>query len=281
MTKVNKVRNLLADAELHLQAIASARLDAEILLACSMNTDRASLYAHPEREVSEDHAANFQLLLNKRIDNYPVAYLVGSKEFWSLELKVDQNTLIPRPETECLVETALEFIPVDRQYDILDLGTGSGAIALAVARERPNSKVLAVDLSQDALNVSIENADRHNIENVHFMQSDWFSELSGKQFDLIISNPPYVESDDSGFNQGEIRYEPRLALDGGYQGMQAIIHLIPAATHFLRPDGRLMLEHGYQQASMIQHLFSVNRYKDIHGQQDYAGHDRVSFAQWP
>ncbi len=281
MTKIDKVRTLLADAELRLKAVGSAKLDAEILLASSMNTDRASLYAYPEREVSKDHAVHFQLLLNKRIDDYPIAYLIGNKEFWSLELKVDQNTLIPRPETECLVEAALEFIPANRQYEILDLGTGSGAIALAIAKERPNSKVLAVDRSQEALNVATENADRHNIKNVHFMQSDWFSELAGKQFDLIISNPPYVESDDEGFSDGEIRYEPRLALDGGHQGMQAINHLIPASTHFLKSDGRLMLEHGYQQASVIQHLFGANQYKDIHSRQDYAGHDRVSFAQWP
>jgi release factor glutamine methyltransferase len=281
MENTTNVRDLLTNAKRYLQTISSARLDAEILLACSMNTDRASLFAYPEREVSKEIAANFQLLINKRIDNYPVAYLTGNKEFWSLDLKVDQHTLIPRPETECLVETALEFIPVNQQYDILDLGTGSGAIALAIAKERPDSIVLAVDLSQEALAVAIDNAARHHIENIHFMQSDWFSEIQSKKFDLIISNPPYVEPDDKGFSDGEIRYEPRLALDGGHRGIQAITHLIPTASHFLNSESRLILEHGYKQADDIHHLFATNRYININSRPDYAGLDRLSFAQWP
>jgi release factor glutamine methyltransferase len=280
MNITENVRKLLATAERSLKNLESARLDAELLLANSLNTDRAALYAYPEKEVSKKDAANFQLLVKKRIDNYPIAYLTGTREFWSLQLEVDQHTLIPRPETECLVETILEIIPNDDKYDILDLGTGSGAIALALAKERPNSNVLAVDLSPEALAVSAANAITHEISNIHFLQSDWFSELAGRQFDLIVSNPPYVDSNDRGFIEGEIRYEPRLALDGGHQGMQAITHLIPAATHFLKPGGWLVLEHGYQQANTIQQLFTDIRYRNIHTRQDYAGLDRLSFAQW-
>jgi release factor glutamine methyltransferase len=281
MTNTSTVRELLSDAEQRLRAIASARLDAEILLASSMNTGRASLYAYPEREIPEAVVTNFHQLLNKRLDHYPVAYLTGNKEFWSLELDVDQYTLIPRPETECVIEAALAYIPEQQSLDILDLGTGSGAIALAIASERPASRVLAIDLSQEALAVAISNARKHSIENVEFIQSDWFSELGGKQFDLIIANPPYVESNDIGFSSGEIRHEPRLALDGGHHGMQAITHLVPAATHFLRPEGRLILEHGFQQAEFVRQLFAVKHYQDIHSRQDYAGLDRFSLGQWP
>jgi release factor glutamine methyltransferase len=231
--------------------------------------------------VSEDVVKNFRLLLNKRMDHYPVAYLTGSKEFWSLELTVNQHTLIPRPETECLVETVLEYIPGAQRKEILDLGTGSGAIAIAIASERPACDVLAVDVSREALMVASGNALAHNIKNVQFVQSDWFSALAGRQFDLIISNPPYVESADTGFSQGEIRHEPRLALDGGKYGMHAISHLIPAATHFLVPGGRLVLEHGHQQAREIRQVFIDNRYREIYSGKDYAGLDRLSFAQWP
>ncbi len=281
MTKTNRVGELLASAEQYLQSITSARLDAELLLSHSMGTNRANLYAHPELSVPEDVAANFQLLLNKRINDYPVAYLTGHREFWSLDLKVDRNTLIPRPETECVVETALECISTDQQRDILDLGCGSGAIALAIAMERSDVHVLAVDVSQEALAVAMENAEKHNIGNIRFLQSDWFSELRGNKFDLIISNPPYVESDDTGFITGEIRHEPRLALDGGLHGLQAITQLIPTATHFLKPDGRFILEHGHRQAESIRALFADNQYEDIKSRQDYANLDRLSYARWP
>lgn len=281
MTKTYIVRDLLAEAEQCLQAMESARLDAEILLAYSMQTDRSSLYAYPDRKVSEEVVKHFHLLLNKRLDHYPVAYLTGSREFWSLALTVNQYTLIPRPETECLVETALKYIPEGQRSAILDLGTGSGAIAIAIASERPACAVLAVDVSREALLVSRGNARVHNIENVQFMKSDWFSALAGRQFDLIISNPPYVESADTGFSHGEIRHEPRLALDGGQYGMRAFVHLIPAATHFLLPGGRLLLEHGHQQAEEIRQIFIDNRYREVYCGQDYAGLDRLSFAQWP
>lgn len=259
--------------------IESARLDAEILLASSMNIDRARLYAYPERKVPDQAVAHFNFLLSRRNQHYPVAYLLGSKEFWSIKLKVDQNTLIPRPETECLVETALEFIPENLTYDILDLGTGSGAIALAIARERPEANVLAIDLSEEALQIARGNAREHDIANIEFLRSDWFSEIHNKQFNMIVCNPPYVESSDSGFTSGELRHEPRLALDGGQDGMQVISYLIPAARKFLKPTGHLILEHGMQQAKDIRVLFTANRYQEIYTRQDYSGLDRLSFAQ--
>jgi release factor glutamine methyltransferase len=277
---MNSVKDILADAERRLQTIATARLDAEILLASSMHIGRAGLYTHPEREVSEDIVNNFQQLLEKRIDDYPIAYLTGSKEFWSLQLKVNQHTLIPRPETECLVETALERIPVERHCDILDLGTGSGAIALAIAKERPNANICALDLSHDAITIAKENAKAHQLKNIQFTQSDWFSNLGERQFDYIVSNPPYVEPDDHGFIEGEIRYEPRLALDGGQQGIQPISQIISTAPSFLRNDAWIFIEHGYQQAKVISQLLINNHYDDISCRQDYAGLDRLSFARW-
>ncbi|MFT5132720.1 MAG: release factor glutamine methyltransferase [Gammaproteobacteria bacterium] len=281
MTRTNTVRELLALAERSMESINSARLDAEVLLAKCMSTDRASLYVRPEQEVTEDIVTNFHYLLSKRKDYYPLAYLIGKKEFWSLELLVDQHTLIPRPETECLVETALEMIQKHQPEDILDMGTGSGAIALAIASERPECRVLAIDLCHNALAVSTENARKHGIANVEFLQSDWFSALQGRQFDMILSNPPYVESADCGFISGEIRHEPRQALDGGIHGMRAFTQLIPAAMHYLKPKGHLILEHGYKQAQAIREMLLANQYQNIVTKQDYAGLDRLSFAQWP
>ena len=278
---MDNVKDLLVDAERRLQTIETARLDAEILLASSMHTDRASLYSYPEREVSEDIVKNFQQLLEKRMDDYPIAYLTGGKEFWSLQLKVVQHTLIPRPETECLVETALELIPVDRHCDILDLGTGSGAIALAIAKERPKANLCALDVSCEAIAIAKENAKVHQLENTEFIQSDWFSSLGKRQFDYIVSNPPYVEHDDHGFIEGEIRHEPRKALDGGQQGIQSISQIISQAPSFLRSGAWILIEHGYKQAEIIRQLFISKNYDDINCRQDYAGLDRLSFARWP
>jgi release factor glutamine methyltransferase len=281
MTKAITIRELLALAEQSILSIDTARLDVEVLLSHSLGMDRASLYASPEREVPEGIVSNFNFQLKKRKDCYPIAYLVGNKEFWSLELNVNQHTLIPRPETECLVEAALELIREKQTVEILDMGTGSGAVALALAKERPESRVLAVDVSGDALVIAKKNARLHQLSNIEFLQSDWFTALKDKQFDMILSNPPYVESNDNGFISGEIRHEPRLALDGGPDGMKAISQLIPNAIGYLKPLGYLILEHGYRQAEGIRQIFLTNRYQNVAVRQDYAGLDRVSIAQWP
>ncbi len=256
----------------------SARLEAEVLLAHCLESSRASLYAHPELSVSEDVETYFFTLLEKRQQNYPLAYLLGSKEFWSMDFDLDSNTLIPRPETEIVVEQALEFIPDRQSCRILDLGTGSGAIALAVASERPSSQVLAVDVSEAALQVAIENSTRLKIRNVDFQHSNWFSEIKLSQFDLIVSNPPYVESADQGLQDGEISFEPRLALDGGEDGLNAFSVIIPQARDFLKNDGMLLVEHGYKQATALQDLLAQNNYSQIRTLQDYAGLQRCSCA---
>ena len=279
MIEAGAISDLLARAQQQLTDSGSARLDAEILLSFVMNIPRESFYAHPEDPVPPDQACDYWSLIAKRASGFPIAYLVGHKEFWSTDLTVNRHTLIPRPETECLVETALELIPERTTLRILDLGTGSGAIAIAIARERPECSVVAVDIVMESLLVAQANARRLRLANIQFRQSDWFSDLQNEVFDIILCNPPYVDSRYQGLMDGEIGYEPRIALDGGHLGLEIINHLIPASTRHIRSDGYLVLEHGYDQAGNIAHLFYVNNFKDREIRRDYAGYDRVSYAR--
>jgi len=274
----NAINDLLCLAEQQLTGSDSARLDAEVLLSFIMNVPRETFYAHPDAPVPPAQASDYWSLITKRATGYPVAYLTGHKEFWSTELTVNQHTLIPRPETECLVETALELIPVHADLKILDLGTGSGAIAIAVAGERPACSIVAVDVVAESLHVAMANAQRQQLTNILFRISDWFSDLKNEVFDVILCNPPYVDSRYHGFTDGEIGYEPRIALDGGHLGLEIIRHLIPASTHHLKRGGYLVLEHGYDQARNIAHLFSINGYTELKARRDYTGHDRISYA---
>ena len=273
-----KVRDLLKHAEQELIGVKSARLDAEVLLASSLGTNRASLYAHPDQNVPPEAESSFSSLLDKRRQAFPLAYLLGSREFWSMELKVDANTLIPRPETELLVEQALLAIPTKTPCRVLDLGTGSGAIALAIACERPQAEVLAVDISTRALDVARQNAQDLEAENVEFLHSDWFADIDESEFDVIVSNPPYVETRDPGFELGEIRYEPRLALDGGEKGMDAYHHIVPLARDVLCSRGRLLLEHGWQQGPALRELLETEGFQQVQTLKDYAGLERCSTA---
>jgi len=281
MTHATTVRDLLCAAEQQLISSNTARLDAEVLLASVMNTNREIFYAHPENEVPIELITDYQSLISKRAHIYPVAYLTGSKEFWSNELIVNQYTLIPRPETETLVESAFRLIPSGANMHILDLGTGSGAIAIAIAKERPDCQIMSTDISIEAIAVANANVTQHQLSNIEFRQSDWFSNLADSCFDLILCNPPYVDSTDEGFIDGEIRYEPRLALDGGYQGMQSINTIVPAATQHLKPNGYFIIEHGNNQGENVRRLFSANRYVNAETIKDFSGFDRVSFACYP
>ncbi len=277
---MSTVRELLGQAKRLLCVIETARLDAEVLLAAALNTQRSRLYAWPEAEVSRAVDADYHALLRKRRQGFPVAYLLGKKEFRALELKVTPATLIPRPETECLVELALARIPEDAAMDVLDLGTGSGAIAIAIAKERPRCRILATDLSRAALAVAQANIRDLAIENIRLRQSDWFASLGGESFDLILSNPPYVEASDPGFANGAIRFEPRLALDAGPHGFDAINCLIPAARQHLHKGACLLLEHGHRQGEDIRRLFKLHRYHAITTQRDYAGLERISLGSF-
>ncbi|WML91118.1 peptide chain release factor N(5)-glutamine methyltransferase [Thiothrix lacustris] len=270
---------LLADAVQQLQtASESARADAEILLAHCLQKSRTYLFAYPETAVDSLTEASFRELLAERLRGVPIAHLTGQREFWTLNLKVTPDTLIPRPETELLVETALELGNSSRH--ILDLGTGTGAIALAIASERPDVQVTACDFSAAALAVAQENAQVNSIHNVHFIQSDWFSALPAQRFDMIVSNPPYIEADDPHLAQGDVRFEPLTALASGQDGLDDIRHLIQTAPQWLVNGGWLLLEHGYNQGKAVTALLQTTGFQQVHCLPDLAGNDRVSLGQW-
>ena len=275
------VRDLLQQGRKQLAHIDTAQIDCEVLVCTVLNQQRHYLFAHADAVVTASELADFNSLIAKRASGFPVAYLTGNREFWSLLLEVNQHTLIPRPETELLVELVLEAIPTDTSANVLDLGTGSGAIAIAIARERPACVVTAIDISQPALAMAQLNAVRLGVDNIQFVHSDWFSATAAQPFDLIVSNPPYVESNDRGFISGEIRHEPRIALDGGSYGLDAYRRIIPAAVGFLASGGRLLFEHGHTQGEPIRQLFHYNRYRDVETRQDYAGLDRVTLGTLP
>ena len=275
-----RIGELLRAAEHVLQGMASARLDAEVLLGDLLGAGREWLYAHPEHEVPESKRRDFFTLVHRRREGFPVAYLTGHKEFWSLDLMVTTNTLIPRPETEGAVEAALERIRGPNAAGVLDLGTGGGAIALALAHELPDCRIIGSDVSADALAVARQNAERCGIHNIAFVESDWFSALSGHCFDLIVCNPPYVDTRDRALIEDEIRFEPRVALDGGHGGMQAITAVAGSAPRHLMAGGSLVLEHGADQAEAVRRLLANCGFTAIETLQDTAGRDRTSLGRW-
>lgn len=255
----------------------SPRLDAELLLGHVLAKPRSYLFSWPERELDAATLAQFEALLRQRVQGMPVAYLLGYREFWGLELQVSPATLIPRPDTERLVELALERIALDKPARILDLGTGTGAIALAIASERPLAQVLAADISPAALTLAKANCERLGFKHVECVLSDWFSAIpSGSRFDLIISNPPYIPDSDPHLQQGDVRFEPRSALAAGDDGLADIRHLLEQAPRFLQAEGWLLFEHGYDQGAATTHLLQAAGYRQVQCHQDWAGHDRVS-----
>jgi len=280
MGNTSTVQDILSDAEKMLSGFDAARLEAEIILAEVLKIDRSHFYSHPEQELSEDKLCDFNILINRRTEGFPLSYLTGVKEFWSLELNVNQHTLIPRPETECLVEAALETIPITEEFNILDIGTGSGAIAIAIGKERPNCRITAIDISEEAIDAAKQNAAKHQITNIDFIVSNCFDQLVGQQFNTIISNPPYVASHASELLDTDIRFEPRLALDGGHHGLDIISEIIAAARQHLVDEGYVFLEHGYAQAEQVQLLLTNNQFSFVETRQDYAGLDRVSIARY-
>ena len=266
-----------------------ARLDAEVLLAHVLNQPRSWLYAYSDSPLEATAARQFRQLLVERIKGVPVAILTGHQEFWSLNLKVTPDVLVPRPETEQLVEVALMKIQSIKKPRILDLGTGSGAIAIALASERPDADITATDFSTAALAVAKGNAShisktKQNFPPIRFLQSDWFSALKNlpddalQEFDLIVSNPPYLASDDPHL-QGDIRHEPLAALAGGPSGLESLAEIISAAPDFLETSGTLILEHGATQADDLQQMLKVANYTCIETHQDLAGLSRITMAQ--
>jgi release factor glutamine methyltransferase len=255
-----------------------ARRDAELLLMHALGVDRAWLYAHADDSIDAAGVARFDELVARRAAGAPMAYLIGQREFWSLDLRVTPDVLIPRPETELLVELALQKIPQGEKLDLADLGTGSGAIALALARERPHAQVLATDASAAALAVARSNAQRLGIANIDFAHGDWCAALGERTFDVIVSNPPYIAASDAHLTQGDLRHEPRAALASGVDGLDAIRHIVRTASANLKTGGWLLLEHGHDQGTAVSELFAQSGFVESFTARDLEARERVSGA---
>ncbi|EMR4110168.1 MULTISPECIES: peptide chain release factor N(5)-glutamine methyltransferase [Stenotrophomonas maltophilia group] len=276
------LRQVVAEASARLGGI-DARHEAELLLLHVLDRPRSWLFAHATDPLAADDQAAFETLLARRVAGEPVAYLTGRRGFWTLDLEVDPATLIPRPETELLVELALERLPPDQALQLADLGTGSGAIALALASERPRAQVLATDASTGALAVAARNAARHELGNVRFAEGghDWYAPLQGVRFDLIASNPPYIASDDPHLEQGDLRFEPSTALASGMDGLDDIRRIVDGGQAHLRPGGWLLIEHGWEQGAAIRALFEATGFVEVQTVQDLEQRDRITLGRRP
>jgi release factor glutamine methyltransferase len=258
-----------------------AALDARLLLQRSLRVTHAWLIAHMNDELTDAQVASFQQLLARRLNGEPIAYILGMREFYGLPLKTTRATLIPRPDTETLLETAFDKLAVNQNLKVLDLGTGTGAIALAVAKNRPQAQVTAVDFSYEALSIAKENAQNLDLARVHFLQSDWFSSLEGEKFDVIVSNPPYIAENDAHLTQGDLRFEPITALASGKDGLDDIRRIIQEAPSYLNSNGWLMLEHGYDQADKVAELLRQHGFERISHAPDLSGTLRVTLGRMP
>jgi release factor glutamine methyltransferase len=284
---------------------SSARIEVQCLLQAVLQVNRAHLLAHPEQSLDTEQQAQYAALLKRRLSREPIAYLIGEREFYGLTFKVSLATLIPRPETELLVEIALRHIPSPptsfaplaalsplageggrqagrgKTFRVLDLGTGSGAIALSIAHARPDAEVVATDVSMAALEVAQYNAQRLNLGNVKLLHSNWFGAIHGERFDIIVSNPPYIAAGDAHLSQGDIRFEPRAALASGADGLDDIRSICAEAKTHLNTNGWLLLEHGYDQAAQVRALLQHTGFDSVFSARDLAGIERVSGGSCP
>lgn len=271
------IMTLLNDAQL--PDSPSARLDAELLLAAALGKPRSFLRTWPERVVSREAHDLYDRYLARRVAGEPVAYILGRQGFWSLDLEVAPHTLIPRPDTELLVETALALLPASPAR-VLDLGTGTGAIALALACERLSWQVMGVDRIPEAVALAERNRARLHLTNVVFQASHWFSALNGERFSLIVSNPPYIRSTDPHLKQGDVRFEPSSALVSGQDGLDDIRQIIDQAPKHLENGGWLMLEHGFDQPDAVRVLLLNRGFTAVESRRDLGGHERISLGRW-
>ena len=270
MTK--SIRQILACSPKALsQVSASEKLDVELLLSAVLGVSREYLHTWPDKILNHAELIGFERLLEERTHGKPVAYILGKKEFWSLTLKVNTATLIPRPETELLVDIILNKFSAIKNLSVLDLGTGSGAIALALATEQPTWQITAVDYCSDALAVARENASNYGITSVEFIQSNWYSNLHNREYDIIVSNPPYIAEGDPTLAQYVLAYEPNTALISGQAGLADILYIIQRAKYFLKKNGFILLEHGHQQNQEVKSILRQYRYKNIQCHTDLSG----------
>ena len=273
------VRGALAAARRRLRSSPSAQLDAEVLLATSLQARRETLHARPEALLSTHQARRFSDLVARRGDGEPVAYLTGQREFWSASFLVTRATLIPRPDTETLVAQALAQLPGSRPWTVAELGTGCGAVALSIAAERPACTVVATDLSAPALSVARANAARLGIHNVRFVHGHWLAALAARSVEMVLANPPYVRDGDPHLLSGDVAFEPRGALAAGTDGLDALREIITGAGRVLRPHGHLLLEHGDEQADAVAALMEEAGFHARYCHADLAGRPRVTAAR--
>ena len=256
----------------------SPRLDAELLMAYCLKCQRTYLYSHSEYELTAEQFAFWNHLIEARKNHLPIAYLTGQKEFWSLTFAVSIHALIPRPATESLIEYILGHVTSDEPLSVCDLGTGTGAIAIALAKSRPKWSITAVDIQPGAIALARYNALHHHCTHIQFYQSHWFDKLSGKTFDIIMSNPPYIDENDEHLKQGDVQHEPLIALQSANKGMHDLLYLIQQSKHHLKPNGILILEHGYQQQADVLHAMKAQGFHPVQGFTDHEQQPRFCIA---
>ncbi len=277
---IQTIEHCLHSARRQLQSsVDDPYTDAHVLMGYCLQKNRAWLVAHGDDELRADQYDAFMQLVDQRRRGVPVAYLTGVREFWSMDFQVTPDTLIPRPETEHLIEQALLLDLPDKGINALDFGTGTGVIAIALKKERPSWQIHAIDQSPEALAVARRNASRHAAA-INFLQGNDLRAYTNKQFDLIVSNPPYIEADDPHLEQGDVRFEPHPALVSGQDGLDCIRLLVEQAPSCLRSPGFLMMEHGYNQADAVHELFLDRGFRNIQTIRDLSGHERITSAQW-
>jgi release factor glutamine methyltransferase len=278
---VHTIKTALAEAEGLLHAVSeSPLLDAEVLLCKILGKDRSSLRAWPDAEINPEHLHAYLALMNDRRQGKPMAYITNTREFWSRDFQVTPDVLIPRPDTELLIELSLAIIPKNLPYKIIDLGTGSGIIAITLAAERPHAQVSACDVSPAALEIAKTNAVRHKVDHIQFSQSHWFENIPAGKFDLIVSNPPYLSEDDPHLHKGDLRFEPKTALIAAQQGLSDIRAIAEDASDWLENGGFLLVEHGYNQQEDVQTIFYTLGYHKVQTHRDLSGLPRVTSGQY-
>jgi release factor glutamine methyltransferase len=283
MTQYTIAQCLQQSAEL--QTLSdSPRLDVELILCQLLHKNRTWLFTWSDKTLTVTELEQFQKMFARRKAGEPIAHILGRREFWSLPLRVNNSTLIPRPDTELIVEMLLELFAQDdavQSRNCLDLGTGTGAIALAIASEKKHWQILAVDFSANAVALAQENRADLGFDHVHIQQSDWFAQIPAQQFDVILSNPPYIDPQDPHLEQGDVRFEPRSALIAANKGMADIEHIIAQAPRYLTAGGYLLLEHGYDQGEAVRALLNAHQFTQLHTRRDYGGNERITRGQWP